>query len=61
MEEFIEIGKDLEVKKLITVARSEPSTINQFPNENIAEYDDTNDGNVNTNNCNDCEALFTAK
>ena len=45
--------------ELIKVARSDLSTINQFLNENIAEYDDTNDGNVNTNNCNDCEAIFT--
>ena len=59
IEEFIEIGKYLEVKELIKVARSDPCTIYEFPNENIAEYDDTKDGNVITNNCNDCEAVFT--
>ena len=48
----------MEVKELIKVARSDPSTIYEFPNENIAEYDDTNDGNVITNTCNDCEAVF---
>ena len=54
VEEFTEIGKEL-----IKVARCEPSTIDEFPNENIAEYDDTNDGNIITNTCNDCEAVFT--
>ena len=53
VEEFTEIGKEL-----IKVARCEPSTIDGFPNENIAEYDDTNDGNVIINTCNDCEAVF---
>ena len=48
----------MEVKELIKVARSDPCTIYEFPNENIAEYDDTNDGNVITNTCNDCEAVF---
>ena len=49
----------MEVNELIKVARCEPSTIDGFPNENIAEYDDTNDGNVITNNCNDCADVFT--
>ena len=80
IEEFIEIGKDLEVKELIKVAmdsqdlvniftenvaksfndnqtRSEPSTIDEFPNKNM-EYEDTDDGNVITNTCNDCETVF---
>ena len=37
--------------------RSEPSTIDEFPNKNM-EYEDTDDGNVITNTCNDCEAVF---
>ena len=58
IEEFTEIGKYLDVNELIKVAQCQPSTIDGFPNENIAEYDDTNDGNVITNTCNDCEAVF---
>ena len=58
IEEFMEIGKELEVKDLIKVAienidqsinqtRSEPSTID----ENIAQYDDTKGV---THSCNEC-------
>ena len=72
IEEFIEIGKYLEVKELLKVAidskdlvnivtenigksindnqnRSEPSTNDEFPNVNIAKYDDTDDEDVFTN------------
>ena len=51
VEEFTEIGKEL-----IKVARCEPSTIDEFPNENIAEYDDTNDGKKFT--CKTCRNQF---
>ena len=81
IDEFVEIGKYLEVKELVNVAinsqdlvnivtqnigksindnhtRSEPSTIDEFPNENIAKYDDTDDEDEITNSLSDCEKVF---